>query len=565
MRLFLVTLSLIVLISAPPAMAGFLDDLKKQAAKAVEDGVKLLEQDETPSEETTDKSGSSSAVETPAPQQSAPKVAVTPAKDTNLVLRIQQRLNALGYDAGTPDGIYGNGTRKAIASYQSSAGIPADGQPSQALLDRLESTENQMAATSAPQSPPKATKSASLSKTEEYPEPTLGAVMLAAIHFRPEFIDSEAMLKRAILTIYPGKQQVVSNEFKWHKEKKQLEARLFEDAKNAPLVFDVVPWRNFEQARSIQVELMKYDFDKSAFLAQFGIGTSRNITPKRLMPGEPAQKYAADIRWAPVEPEKAEKIASSFGKGEARIGFLRYRLSVVGALPVASRPTAVVEIVDDKIDLYARRIKNKPAITEGDFEYFMTMPLPLNDVTEKVAAKSAADSSPAVKSVIASSNNKETAMAAMLGFTIDGVGLDKSFQEMKAVLEDAGYSGRLSPSSVTGDNIGDFKKARAVFKREQAHETGNAKDRRQVIIEFKNGKPKTIQYLISTPVNFDAAQWIDKVNGSLGEAVKQPCVPSALVKCAWQVVENGKAKILFVLDFSDNAQTYNFIFKRQDI
>lgn len=53
------------------------------------------------------------------------------------VARIQRALLDLGYDAGEVDGKYGSQTRAAISQFQKSAGLPADGKPSQGLLIRL--------------------------------------------------------------------------------------------------------------------------------------------------------------------------------------------------------------------------------------------------------------------------------------------------------------------------------------------------------------------------------------------------------------------------------------------
>ena len=50
---------------------------------------------------------------------------------------VQQALNMLGYDAGSEDGKMGARTRAAIAAYQRETGLPASGQPSAALYDRL--------------------------------------------------------------------------------------------------------------------------------------------------------------------------------------------------------------------------------------------------------------------------------------------------------------------------------------------------------------------------------------------------------------------------------------------
>ena len=53
------------------------------------------------------------------------------------VATIQQRLNQRGFDAGAADGLAGPRTRAAIAAFQRSAGMSADGQPSLPLLRAL--------------------------------------------------------------------------------------------------------------------------------------------------------------------------------------------------------------------------------------------------------------------------------------------------------------------------------------------------------------------------------------------------------------------------------------------
>ena len=53
------------------------------------------------------------------------------------LLALQTALNQRGFDSGTPDGVMGPQTRGAIRSYQRSAGLPADGYPTLALLQRL--------------------------------------------------------------------------------------------------------------------------------------------------------------------------------------------------------------------------------------------------------------------------------------------------------------------------------------------------------------------------------------------------------------------------------------------
>ncbi|EIK54367.1 membrane-bound lytic murein transglycosylase [Stutzerimonas stutzeri TS44] len=52
-------------------------------------------------------------------------------------LELQERLDRQGFNPGTPDGIIGANTRKAIRGFQQQLGWPADGHPSQELLGRL--------------------------------------------------------------------------------------------------------------------------------------------------------------------------------------------------------------------------------------------------------------------------------------------------------------------------------------------------------------------------------------------------------------------------------------------
>ena len=53
------------------------------------------------------------------------------------VIELQEILNALGMDAGTPDGILGSQTRNAVREFQASNGLPTDGHASFDLLATL--------------------------------------------------------------------------------------------------------------------------------------------------------------------------------------------------------------------------------------------------------------------------------------------------------------------------------------------------------------------------------------------------------------------------------------------
>ncbi len=50
---------------------------------------------------------------------------------------LQAGLNRAGFDAGTPDGVFGSKTEAAIRAYQAARALPVTGKPSRALLDAL--------------------------------------------------------------------------------------------------------------------------------------------------------------------------------------------------------------------------------------------------------------------------------------------------------------------------------------------------------------------------------------------------------------------------------------------
>src|SRR5690606_23996602 len=63
-----------------------------------------------------------------------------------LVRSIQDELNRRGYDAGPADGVLGPKTRSAIRAYQSDAGLPVTGDPSESLLAGLRGAASSQAA-----------------------------------------------------------------------------------------------------------------------------------------------------------------------------------------------------------------------------------------------------------------------------------------------------------------------------------------------------------------------------------------------------------------------------------
>lgn len=67
---------------------------------------------------------------------SAPQTKETPLSRAH-TLKIQARLNAMGYDVGKPDGIAGSRTRKGVKLFQKKKGLPADGHLNVELLKLL--------------------------------------------------------------------------------------------------------------------------------------------------------------------------------------------------------------------------------------------------------------------------------------------------------------------------------------------------------------------------------------------------------------------------------------------
>ena len=55
----------------------------------------------------------------------------------DLVVRIQQALNRLGFDAGSADGVAGSRTERAIEAFQAEFGYPQTGKATQGVLDQL--------------------------------------------------------------------------------------------------------------------------------------------------------------------------------------------------------------------------------------------------------------------------------------------------------------------------------------------------------------------------------------------------------------------------------------------
>ena len=58
-------------------------------------------------------------------------------KDLSMTTRVQRQLSAAGYYRGEIDGVIGDGTRRAIRSYERDNGLPVDGQIDDQLLSTM--------------------------------------------------------------------------------------------------------------------------------------------------------------------------------------------------------------------------------------------------------------------------------------------------------------------------------------------------------------------------------------------------------------------------------------------
>jgi len=76
----------------------------------------------------------------PEPGLYATQLAATNATIPYSYRNVQQLLNDLGYNVGTPDGVIGSRTRTAIRAFQADEGLPQSGEPSRALFDSLQAS-----------------------------------------------------------------------------------------------------------------------------------------------------------------------------------------------------------------------------------------------------------------------------------------------------------------------------------------------------------------------------------------------------------------------------------------
>lgn len=113
-----------------------------------------------------------------------------PAADRALVSAMQEVLEALGYAPGPVDGLFGQRTSRAIAAFQADAGLPADGRPDEALLERMTEALARETAPAAdagePEAEPLAEPDAAAADAKPPGEPDAAAGALAGTRWRFE-------------------------------------------------------------------------------------------------------------------------------------------------------------------------------------------------------------------------------------------------------------------------------------------------------------------------------------------------------------------------------------------
>jgi hypothetical protein len=372
--------------------------------------------------------------------------AQAPAYDKQLVRDIQTALNEHGYNTGKPDGLYGKGTRKAISAYQKDKGLAVDGKPSATLLASLQQAPKASADAGKPMAP-----------GSNLPEPTLPAMKLAAVHYRPDTLDSDNTLRYILVTAHREYATVVTNEFQWRKRKSEFKQQMLAESAAATLEFEAQPWHESSISKLTPYEFKTYDFDKQAFRTW--------IYPQNLIPGGASlPRYPHTIGSLPLSMDKAEAISNYFGNKKRQV-FARYRFKVVGADTSSGRPEPIVEFDGDRVEFYAREIKPQGNTAKTTFKHLVTVTLPV--VGAKVAAAPVKPATPAP----VSAGKGGAVRSAELGGVRLGMPIAEALDNMRkhgievAAPLDGGKSGsgNIKGQSTTPDGAGWIKYA-GVYK-----------------------------------------------------------------------------------------------------
>lgn len=134
-RVSLISGAVLGLLLTQPGTAGWFDQLKSAAETAVEQtATAVLKQKMGNTSGNGEQPAQPTAAPARVPAPSAPRYSHAEVR------AIQERLNALGYNVGKPDGLYGPGTRRGIESFQRDHGVTVTGAPSSQLLAQMRAT-----------------------------------------------------------------------------------------------------------------------------------------------------------------------------------------------------------------------------------------------------------------------------------------------------------------------------------------------------------------------------------------------------------------------------------------
>ena len=263
---FCLGMSIFFLFSAP-LQAGFFDDLKRQAEKAVQGVTKGVVDGVLPGRKDAGEEKEDPAHSDARP---APSVGNTAsAGDAYAEIRaVQVGLKQLGYYKGRPDGKYGKQTRAAIIAYQRDRGMKEDGRVTGRLAKDIQYVTNNVQARAELKEKQKARETASIAskaspaRQQSSQLPTFGpfTTELLYVRFNPERYSLDYKngyyLKQAIQRVYPREWRSIGDEFEQRRKLPELRERLLRDAEKQPLKY-----------RFIKVNsLSRYNFDAQEYL-----------------------------------------------------------------------------------------------------------------------------------------------------------------------------------------------------------------------------------------------------------------------------------------------------------
>ncbi len=390
----------------PQVHAGFLDDMKTIGADVAKQVI-----GDTINEVAGDNPEPTPKQQPQRAQQTAPSNTYQkPQYDRNLVANTQSQLNRLGYNVGAVDGLYGNGTKRAIERFQLDQRIAVNGTPSKPLLVRMEMAKaseistNKMAqtaqiqtevtnskpgsesvssnsnykaqkiptkteATNKKETSPKQSNGNIAAKTNALPQKPLGAeetttdLYLSMIRLRPDLLDKvinphkNTTLLDVILLENPERygldkktvSEFKNNEFTHNKRYEEYKKRVINAASNAPMMY----------RRKVEAQLTKYNFEGQEYgINKLELATIYDGPFIRLFEGFKA------IEALEMSPEEAEALKEwyqeGFNKTEYITGFWNYKIKSIRHTSEFNTPSwtggrFVAEVEPGELVLYGRR------------------------------------------------------------------------------------------------------------------------------------------------------------------------------------------------------------------